>query len=116
MTEVYAEPCRRLLTCQPLLFFPSKLLQFLSSFFAFFDEGLEFLYVLIYFGFLKGFAYSVDYVADVCGEADPVLFKIVFRRVSVYDFCCAVSARALSSRMSWNLTFCMSRLYLSAMG
>jgi len=30
-------------------------------------------------------------------------------------FCCAVSARALSSRMSWNLTFCMSRLYLSAM-
>ena len=51
-----------------------------------FDEVLEFLYVLVYFDFFGGFVYSVYDLADVCGEADPVLFDIVFRRVGVDGF------------------------------
>jgi hypothetical protein len=61
-------------------------LQFVLFLLDFVDEAFESLYVLVYFDFFEGFAYSVYDLADVCGEADPVLFDIVFRGVGVYGF------------------------------
>ena len=54
--------------------------------FEFFDHVFKGFQVFICFDFFVGFPYRVYDLADVGGEAAPVLFDIVFRWVSVYGF------------------------------
>ena len=51
-----------------------------------FDEVFEGFEVFVGFDFFVGFAYCVYDLADVCGEADPVLFGFFFRWVGVDGF------------------------------
>jgi len=54
--------------------------------FEFFDHVFKLLEIFVCFDFFVGFAYCVYDLADVGGEAAPVLFDIVFRWMGVYGF------------------------------
>jgi hypothetical protein len=54
--------------------------------FEFFDHVFKLFEIFVCFDFFVGFAYCVYDLADVGGEAAPVLFYIVFRWMGVYGF------------------------------